>query len=146
MANSNPSRKKTIPFLILADKRTVEIASAVLQQVELSNRGTDKVSALGPGTAKSHLYGDIVEWVHDSPERTLELLRFYQDEWSALPEQKRELTYALPVRWKISANKALTKISKRFPYKQSKRGNKSLTFCVIMAFAAKYRYRIPIPE
>jgi hypothetical protein len=104
------------------------------------------VTALRSAISKSHLYGSIVLWVHISPKRTEELERFYRDEWSKLPLQKRKKQYALPVRWHVSANDALTEISRLFPYKQFHEGNKSLAFCVIIAFAAKYRYGITIPH
>jgi hypothetical protein len=134
------SGKSTIPFLILADQRTVEIASAILQQRSLLTLGTANVTALGPAIIKSHLYAEIIGWVYRSQVRRKQLIQFYLDEWSSMPVQNRDHT--MPVRWDVSANNALAEIAKSFPYKHRKLGNKSLTFCVIMAFSAKYRYKI----
>lgn len=140
------TRKNTVPFLILCDKRTVEIASTILQQVTESIYGTAKVTALPAAISKSHLYGSIVLWIQQSQRRMNQLERFYHKEWCELPQQTRSKKFALPVRWHISANDALTAISKRFPYGKRKQGNKSLAFCVLMAFTAKYRYGITIPR
>jgi hypothetical protein len=142
------TRENTIPFHIICDKRTVEIASVLLQQATLAAYGSSKVSALPSAITKSKIYGSIVLWSLESPERLGEIERFYRNEWSALPEQKRSKRYALPVRWHIDVNDALTVISRRFPYGpgNTSHGNKSLAFCVLMAHAAKYRYDIPIPE
>jgi hypothetical protein len=108
--------------------------------------GTAMVTALPLALFKSHLYGSIVLWVCESPKRMTQLEHFYHSEWCELPQQTRLKKYSLPVRWHISANDALTDLSKRFPYGKRKQGNKSLTFCVLMAFAAKYRYGITIPR
>jgi hypothetical protein len=141
---SDPTRGNTIPFQILVDSRTVAIANALLQQVTQSVYGTANVTALKPAVVKSHFYGSLVNWVYESPERQKELIRFYRDEWCGLPLQKRK--HSMPVRWYVSVNEALIEIAKQFPYKHLTRGNKSLTFCVLIAFAAKYRYGMPIPE
>lgn len=140
------TRKNTIPFNIVCDKRTVEIASSILQQVTESMHGTAMVTALPTAISKSHLYGSIVLWVSESSARMNQLERFYHKEWCELPQQTRSKKYSLPVRWHILANDALTDLSKRFPYGKRKQGNKSLTFCVLMAFAAKFRFGINIPR
>lgn len=129
----------TVPVLILGDKRTIAIASAILQKVTQSVCGTPNVTASKPAVFKSHLYASIVQWVQESPERLKEVERFFCEEWSALPIQRREHT--IPLRWSVTAHKSLTEIGKHLD-KQSRRGNKSLAFCVIIAFAAKYRYGV----
>lgn len=137
------TNNSTIPFMILSDARTVAIATAILQQAAVRAYGSARVSALKPAVTKSHLYGDIVIWTSKSPERTISLERFYSDEWLRMPSLPRKSS--MPVRWPVSANHALTALSHRFPTKHQPRGNKSLAFCVIMAFAAKYRYGLTIP-
>ncbi len=135
--------KDPVPILILGDKRTIAIASAILQGVTQSVCGTSNVTASKPAVFKSHLYASILQWIHESPERLKEVERFFCEEWSALPIQRKEHT--IPLRWSVTAHRSLTEIGKRL-HKQSRRGNKSLAFCVIMAFAAKYRYGVAIPQ
>lgn len=137
------TKNGTIPFLIMGDARTIMIATALLQQATQKAYGSAGVSALKPAVAKSHLYGDIVMWASGTPARTDALDRFYRDEWLRLPVLPRERS--MPVRWSISANNALADLSQRFPTNRQPSGNKSLAFCVIMAFSAKYRYGLAIP-
>lgn len=70
------TRKNTIPFNMVCDKRTVEIASLILQYASESLYGTAKVTALPAAISKSHLYGLIVLWICESPERLDQLALF----------------------------------------------------------------------
>lgn len=138
------TREETIPFLIMGDARTVMIATTLLRQVTQKAYGFSGVSALKPAVSKSGLYGDIVMWTNSTGARTDELDRFYRNEWLHFPVLPRKSS--MPVRWSISANNALADLSRNFRTKRQPAGNKSLAFCVIMAFAAKYRYGLSIPD
>lgn len=137
---SGAVKNNKVPFLILADKRTVEIATAIIQQEARSIYGTAKLTAATPPIIKSRLYAEIVTWVSESQSRQTQLARFYLTEWSALPFQRRDHTLA--VRWDVAAHAALEKIARRLASKDQKRRNKSLAFCVVIAFAARRRYGI----
>lgn len=139
----NTTKNATIPFQIMVDARTVMIASAILQQAAVRAYGFTGVSALKPAVVKSHLYGDIVLWASCPATRANAVDRFYRAEWMSMPLLPRNIS--MPVRWLVPANNALTDFSRRFPSKFRPAGNKSLAFCVIMAFAARYRYDLSIP-
>lgn len=142
--SQEPKNRTTVPFQFLCDQRTFEIIGSILQQDSKAKYGTDKVTAGKPAVVKSHLYGEFVMWIHQSPERVEELERFYRDEWLRLPAQRRSKNYSVPVRWSIQAHDALTAIAKLFPTRKQRAGNKSLAFCVILAFVAKRRYGISL--
>ena len=107
-------------------KRVASIAEIVRKQIN------DK-------PVEGDVIADLVEWVYKSKTRLKELQQFYTDEWLNKLEPVRNKE-SLQLRWRTTAHDALKDIAVNYICD----GNKSEALRVVIAFAAKHLYKLPL--